>query len=202
MPTTPKEVPWFVEPPILPSKSKVSSTNFIESPVKVTKRHKENYEIFSPYRPTKRPKTYDFVESALSTQSKSRRTYRKTAKKPVKPRKKKSIEAVFSEDGGGFSDWGGDYNDGGDYDGSPEKCNTIKDGIDWSITDEEVERLKAKVVPLYWESLLDSPNSVVRVTERLYVLRDWNRSGYLMVTAHYMKLISLGPAIQACLQDD
>ena len=41
------------------------------------------------------------------------------------------------------------------------------------------------------ESLLDSPNSVVWVTERLYILLDWNRLGNLMATSQYIRLIFL-----------
>ena len=55
------------------------------------------------------------------------------------------------------------------------------DGIDWSITGDDVEELRSKAVREYWESLLDSPFSVVRVTERLYILKDWHPMGYLMV---------------------
>ena len=51
----------------------------------------------------------------------------------------------------------------------------VKDTIDWSIASDEIEMLKSKVVPIYWELLLESTNTVVRVTERLYILQDWNR---------------------------
>ena len=44
---------------------------------------------------------------------------------------------------------------GGDYNDSPRRHNGVKDNIDWSITGEEVEMLKAKVMPIYWESLLE-----------------------------------------------
>ena len=83
-----------------------------------------------------------------------------------------------------------------------KRGNGVKDGIDWSIKDKEVERLKAKVLPVYWESLLDTPNSAIRVTERLYVLRDWDHLGNLTVTLQYIRLTSLGAAVQVCLQDD
>jgi len=78
----------------------------------------------------------------------------------------------------------------------------VKDGIDWSVKDKEVERLKAKVVPVYWESLLDTLYSMVWVTEHLYILRDWDCLGNLTVTLQYIRLTSLGAAVQACLQDD
>ena len=45
----------------------------------------------------------------------------------------------------------------------------------------DIDGLKAKIVPVYWESLLASINSIVRVTERLYILQDWDHKGYLKV---------------------
>jgi hypothetical protein len=57
--------------------------------------------------------------------------------------------------------------------------NGAKDNIDWSTTGEKVEMLKAKVLPIYWKSLLGSPNGVVWVTKRLYILQDWDRTGFL-----------------------
>ena len=202
---TSQDVPSFVEPPVWPAKPKPkSSSSFLESPVKVPKKRRQENEILSPYRPRKRFKTYDFVESPKPTQSKICYTNQKGAKNPVKPRKKKYVKSVSSGDGGGF--FNGDYNDYEDYNESPEKSpekgNGVKDGIDWSVNDKEVERLKTKVVPVYWELLLDTPNSVVRVTERLYILRDWDRLGNLTVTSQYIRVTSLGAAVQACLQDD
>jgi hypothetical protein len=176
----PQDLPSFIEPPVRSSKPK-SSSSILESPVKVTKKRRlQENEIVSPHRPRKRNKTYDFVESPKSIQNK---IYYTNQRRPVKPRKKKYIESVsFGDDDGFFN---GDYIDYEDYNKSPEKSpekdNGMKDGIDWNVKDKEVERLKAKVVPVYWESLLDTPNSVVRVTERLYILRDWDRLGNLMV---------------------
>jgi hypothetical protein len=69
----------------------------------------------------------------------------------------------------------------GDDGGSPERGYGFMDGIDWSIIGDDVEELRSKAVQEYWESLLDSPFSVVRVTERLYILKDWHLMGYLMI---------------------
>jgi hypothetical protein len=178
---TPQDLPSFVEPPGRPSKPK-SSSSILESPVKVTKKRMQENEIVSPHQLRKRCKTYDFVESPKSTQRKICYTNQKGPKNPVKPQKKKYVKSVSLRDGSGFldGDGGGFFN--GDYNESPEKGNGVKDGIDWSVKDKEVERLKAKVVPVYWELLLDTPNSVVQVTERLYILRDWDRLGNLTVT--------------------
>jgi hypothetical protein len=197
---TPRDLPSFVEPPVWSSKPK-SFSLILESPVKVTKKRMQENEIVSPHRPRKRPKPSNFVESPKSTQSKTCYTNRKGAKNPVKPQKKKYVNSVssgdsssgfFNGDGGGFFDGDGggffneDYNDYREYNESPEKSlekgNGVKDGVDWSVKDKEVERLKAKVVPVYWESLLDTLYSVVWVTERLYILRDWDRLGNLTVT--------------------
>ena len=195
---TAQDFPSFVETPARSSKPK-SSTPIVESPVKVTEKRLQEHEIVSPQRPTKRPITYNFVEAAGS---KTPYKVRRGAKKPVKPRKKKDINPLPFRGGSGFGDDGGCYNDFGDRIEFPKQCNGVKNGIEWSVKDEEVEMLKVKVVPVYWESLLDSPNSVVWVTERLYILRDWDRLGNLMVTLRYIRLISLGAAVQACLQDD
>ena len=102
---------------------------------------------------------------------------------------------------GGYSDGAG-YDGGGFGDSSPEKCHGVMDGIDWRITSDDVEELKSKAVPEYWESLLDFPFGVVRVTERLYILKDWNPMGYLMVIYRYIRLICIGTSVQACLQND
>jgi hypothetical protein len=104
-------------------------------------------------------------------------------------------------DGDYYSDGGG-YDGGGFADSSPEKCHGVMDGIDWRITGDDIDELKSKAVPEYWESLLDSPFGVVRVTDRLYILKDWHPLGYLMVTYRYIRLISLGTSVQACLQND
>ena len=45
----------------------------------------------------------------------------------------------------------------------------------------DLEKLKLDILPCYWEFLSDSLNSVVRVTQRLYVLQDWNYKGHLVV---------------------
>jgi TPR repeat protein len=73
-------------------------------------------------------------------------------------------------DVGGFGDFGG-------FD-SPVKA---QDNIDWTITSCDLEKLKLEILPCYWEHLLDSVNSIVRVTQRLYILQDWNHKGHLVV---------------------
>jgi hypothetical protein len=107
----------------------------------------------------------------------------------VQPTSFAHLEGGFGDDGGSLGDDGGSLGDDGaslgDNGGSlggcfPEKARDI---IDWSITSDEIERLKSQVVPLYWELLLESVNSIVRVTERLYILQDWNNKGYLKVTS-------------------
>jgi hypothetical protein len=194
----------FVEPPVLSSKPVKSSSRFVESPVKVTKRRNEE-NFVSPYRPTKLRRHPDFVESPTWTAPrKSSSTKRDRLRRPAKPQEKKSVdpESLCDSDGG-YSDGDGFCdNSAGFGDSSSEKCYGVMDGIDWSITGDDVEELKSNAVPEYWESLLDSPFGVVRVTERLYILKDWHPMGYLMVTCQYIRLISLGTPVQACLQND
>jgi hypothetical protein len=195
----------FVAPPVRSSKRvKASSSRFVESPVKTTKRR--NAEDFvSPRRPTKRRRRSDFVEPRTQPEPRTiSSTTRDRHRRPAtKPRERKNVNSVSLGDGdGGYSDGGG-YDGGGLGDSSPEKCHGVMDGIDWSITGDEVDELKSKAIPEYWESLLDSPFGVVRVTERLYILKDWHPLGYLMVTYRYIRLtFSLGTSVQACLQND
>lgn len=85
----------------------------------------------------------------------------------------------------------------GDFGGwSPEKDCGVKDDIDWNIASHEMEMLKSKIVPINWELLLESANSMVRViTNHLYILQDWNHLTYLMVTDQYIGLTSLGTLV-------
>lgn len=56
-----------------------------------------------------------------------------------------------------------------------------EDGVDWSITGDNIANLQTKIVPQYWENLQNVVYAVVRIIPCLYVWRDWNRFGYLMV---------------------
>jgi len=167
----------FIEPPVLSSR-RATSPNFIESPVKLTKRQNEE-NFISPYRPPKQqPTVYDFIESPNQPAPRKRSsTKRDRPRRPVKPREKKNVDHESSKDDGGYSELGG-LGEGG---GSPEKGYGFMDGINWGITGDDVEQLRSKAVQEYWESLLDSPFGAVRVTDRLYILKDWHPMGYLMV---------------------
>jgi hypothetical protein len=122
---TAQDVLSFVETPIRSSKPK-SSSPIVESPIKVTKKRLQEHEIVSPQRPAKRRITYDFVEDAAS---KTHATIRRTRKRPVKPRKKKSVSSLPFGDGIGFADDDGCYNDYGEYNEFPEQCNGVKNDI-------------------------------------------------------------------------
>jgi hypothetical protein len=187
----PQDFSLFIEPPIPSSNRVKSSSNFIESPVKTTKRKVEQNQFISPQRQTKRARASDFIASPnASTQATSRGSSRRRdrLRKSCKNRDVTPIRQCT--DWEGICD-GGLYSDGGGFEGgfgesSPEKGYVVKDTIDWSITGDEVEELKRKVVPAYWELLLNSANAVVRVTKRLYILQDWNRLGFLLVTNQYI----------------
>ena len=79
----PQDRDSLFEPP-LPRLQKTSV--IFESPLKYIRKRKEQ-DLFSPDRPTKRYKTYEFVDSAHFTQSKTRCTTRKRSKIPAKPHK-------------------------------------------------------------------------------------------------------------------
>ena len=56
---------------------------------------------------------------------------------------------------------------------APLKSIAIEmDEIDWDISKEEVEKLKAKLVPSYWQSLQREPYSVTWLSSRLYIVQD------------------------------
>jgi hypothetical protein len=185
----------LLEPQIRRSKPvNASSGVILESPVKVTKRRNDE-SLLSPRRSTKLPPYSDLLDPrTLPTPRTSVSPKRDQPKRPAKPRKKKIVGSVSLCNGdGGHSDgagFGGEDGGGlGDSspkkcDSSTEKCHGVMDGIDWTITGGDIEELKSKAVPEYWESLLDSPIGAVRVTERLYILKDWHPMGYLMVTSH------------------
>jgi len=56
------------------------------------------------------------------------------------------------------------------------------DEINWDVHDEQVNKLKTRLLPNYWESLQEAPCSIIRISTRLYLIQDWNvRFGYLIV---------------------
>ena len=182
----------FIESPIPHSKRPISPSNFIESPIKVSKGRIAGNLVASPQQ-IKTPRASDFIASPVSGLPTAIKisTKRNRPSNPVEPQKRRNVNSVSVTDyddrfygaDGGFGEW------------SPERDYGIKDTVDWSITSDEIEVLKSKVVPIYWELLLESANTVVRVTERLYILQDWNRLGYLMVTGQFIQLISLGTPV-------
>ena len=65
-------------------------------------------------------------------------------------------------------------NEKGDYNRTDE--------INWDVRDEQVNKLKTRLLPNYWESLQEAPCSIIRISTRLYLIQDWNvRFGYLIV---------------------
>ena len=173
--------PWFLIPisfiefPIRPSRRVRSVSEVVESPVRGTRKSWEERQVISPNWPPKHGRIYDIIVSPRSKVSKRPRKYRQPAKKCPKRQKTPELNcfviAPFGDNNCGFVENSGHYND---YYNSPEPDNGVNDGIDWSATGEENDRLKGMVVPVYWEALLQTPNSVVRVTQRLYILWDWN----------------------------
>ena len=140
-----KDLPLFIEPPIPSSKRVKSPSTFIESLVKVLKRR---IEIVSPHRHTKKPTTYDFIASPLSSSRASNKISskkRELSSKTLNSRKMKIVHPISLGD----HDSGFDDNGGGFSQSSPVKDYPVKDAIDWSITSDEIETLKSKVVPIY-----------------------------------------------------
>jgi hypothetical protein len=171
------------------------SYNIVQSPINVSSPRASQL-IASPlpeYRvanPSKlvAPPILDF--ETYSKRASKRRKDLKGLEKPLQ-QDHRSLETGFVDDGGGFPDEGGfpddnEYGRGFNDDESrcisspPDSC--MKDTINWMISGEEIAELKARLVPMYWEKLKDVIHAVVRVTRRLYVLQNFHRFGYLMVT--------------------
>ena len=56
------------------------------------------------------------------------------------------------------------------------------DEINWDISEKQVEEMKAKLVPQYWQSLQGEPYAVMWLSPRLYIVQDWNiHFNYLIV---------------------
>ena len=164
----------FIEPPTRPIKRARSPTTFIHSPVKRRNIVIQPKPFISPPRRLHKPLPPDFIapnDPVITIKRRSRR--RVQCRNPPKPRISKEAcpesawhHSIDFGDGGGSESW------------SPVKA---RDNIDWSISNCDIEELKSNVLPLYWELLLESLNSIVRVTERLYILQDWNYKGQLKV---------------------
>jgi hypothetical protein len=45
---------------------------------------------------------------------------------------------------------------------------------DWSITDSQMHKTVAKIAPEYWKVLLSAPFGIVRMTQELYLILDWD----------------------------
>ena len=162
--------------------------NIVQSPIKVPSPRASQL-IASPLPEYHVANPSNLVAPPIlnfETYSKRPSKRRKGVKKLEKPLQQdhRSLETGFVDDGGFPDDneFGRGLNDDGSrcISSPPESC--MKDTIDWRISGEEVAELKARLVPMYWEKLKDVIHAVVRVTGRLYVLQDFHRFGYLMVT--------------------
>jgi hypothetical protein len=203
---TPSKLYSFIQPPVQSLKRSVPST-FIQSPVKRQKSNAHD-SLFSSSQKIKQPVASDLIAPNISTtkhrskQSRSRQSAKSRKSKDVSSSQNHEITVEIDE---GFRDDRGTGDDGyfGDNGGyeerSPEKVNDI---LDWSVTSMDVDRLKAKIIPIYWESLLASVNSIVQVTERLYILQDWNHKGYLKVINQWIMLIFIEASISTSLSND
>jgi hypothetical protein len=209
---TPSKLDSFIQPPIRSLKRSLPST-IIQSPVKRQKSNTDD-SLFLPSRKIKQPVSFNLIASNISTTK--HRPKRSRSRQSAKSRKSKDDSISLqnheinvennegfrddrgSGDDGGFGD-NGDFGDNGvSQERSPEKVNDI---LDWSVTSLDIDQLKAKIVPVYWESLLASVNSIVQVTERLYVLQDWNHKGHLKVINQWIMLIFIETSIQTCLSN-
>jgi hypothetical protein len=190
---SPKERLTFIEPPPRSVKRPSSPSKLFESPVKRQNRSIIPEDFIEPLRKPHKPLVPDFIapnELVITTRRPPPRKHQ--SKTPSKARKSISFTSTwddnidFADGGGALDSW------------SPVRA---RDNIDWSITSVCIENLKSEVVPHYWELLLNSLHSIVRVTERLYILQDFNYKGCLKVEAHGKRLTLKGSSVQACLQN-
>src|SRR5579859_3102879 len=164
----------FIEPPIRPIKRRSSFINFIQSPAKRAKTASKFDDFITPARRGAKAPSPDFIaprQSVLTIKRHPRKSVqcRNASKARQLPATTPPLAALGEVD---FVDWGGVE------DSSPYKA---KDNIDWTVSAEDVEKLKLELLPCYWEKLTINVNSIVRVTERLYIIQDWYRHGYLRV---------------------
>jgi hypothetical protein len=187
-----ESLPNYIAPPVRPiNRSRLPSTYFAPPIKQPSNAVDVNRFIAAAPRPPRQPLSSDYIASkntAIQTKRRRRRSVPFTKQQNVQKPKEICAPSLqdpeFDDfDDSGFGDWPAD----GDWpDGSPVKT---QDSIDWSITSSDIEKLKLDVLPCYWEHLLDSVNSIVRVTKRLYVLQDWDYKGHLVVYSDCMPLI-------------
>ena len=163
----------FVKSPVRPIKRRRSPSSYVQSPIKRRTPAVDTNRFVAP--PLRFPQSHpapNFVApnnpGAIRVKRRLRRHVR--YKRPQNATPPPALQDEDVTDVGGFGDFGG-------FD-SPVKA---QDNIDWTITSCDLEKLKLEILPCYWEHLLDSVNSIVRVTQRLYILQDWNYKGHLVV---------------------
>jgi hypothetical protein len=168
----------FIEPPTLLNKCPRSPSTFFQSPVKRRGVITQADYFISPPRRTRPPP--DFIAPNNPVTIKRSFQKRVASRKPPPAHKSKEVYPAWTEDQNpGFGDNGGFEN------WSPMQP---RDNIDWSITNLDIEEMKSHVIPLYWELLLESLNSIVRVTERLFILQEWDYKGHLKVKTQCTRL--------------
>jgi hypothetical protein len=188
----------FIQSPIRPFKRRRSFTELVDSPVKRRKADRRPEDLITPPQRGGKAPSPDFIaprpQLPLVLPIKKRRIrkpeqYKKAPKEGQTARA--SPQAVV-DDEGGFDDWRA-FDDS-----SPSKA---KDNIDWTISLEDVEKLKLELLPSYWEQLSLNLNSIIRVTERLYIVQEWHKGGRLKVCNCGTKADLLAKRIPTCLQD-
>jgi hypothetical protein len=164
--------------PIRPFKRRRSFTELFNSPVKRSKVATRPDDLFTPVQRGGKAPSPDLIGPRPQALPIKKRRIRKRGQSKKAPKEGQAARAsplAVLDDDGGFEDWIAfdNYDDS-----SPGKA---KDNIDWTISLEDVEKLKLELLPSYWERLSFNVNSIVRVTERLYIVQDWHKDGRLKV---------------------
>src|SRR5579859_2181271 len=168
----------FIASPLRPTKRPPSPSAYIEPPIKHRSTVTDVNRFIMPPLSVDQPLPSNFIAShdpAIQVTRRARRSVRPKIRQEVQKLKKVCAPApdnfqIGFDDAGRFGDWSED-----------RSLVKAQDSINWSITMCDLEKLKLDILHCYWELLLNSLNSVVRVTQRLYVLQDWNYKGHLVV---------------------
>ena len=174
----------FIKSPVRPIKRPPSPSTYLQSPVKRRTTPDIDRFIAPPPRFDQSPPPPNFI-TPNNTAIRVKRRFRKFVRSKKLQKSSEQNDATRLP---ALQDEEFDFTDSGGFEGfgSPVKAH---DCIDWSITTYDLEKLKLEILPSYWEHLLDSVNSIVRVTQRLYILQDWNYKGHLVVKSNCIQLI-------------
>ena len=187
--TSSTNLPSFVEPPVSFRKLPTRPSRFHESSIKRRRPTTlPNHFISSPRKasqPNVSPSNFVAPNGSVTMKILKKRPPRRQVQ-PGNPSKSFKAKEVTSTQ---LWDHPTDFH----HDGEFETFSPVKprDNIDWSISSAEIEELQLRVVPYYWQLLVESFCSIVRVTDRLYILQNWDYKKQQLKVHTWMRKINL-----------